>query len=122
MADKPDREALLQEIHRLNCVIGYAGFRLHYFNDAAAIKEWPDPVMRERELRAFWAAEAERHYLFNRASLADVSTEDLTAWRDRLHAKLGEKTIDHVDYFNRVSEAGRRARFEQRDDTHGTGR
>jgi hypothetical protein len=113
MADKPEREALLKEMHRLNCEIGYAGFRLQYFNDAAAIAEWPDPVTRDRELRAFWAAEAERHYLFYRSSLADVSTEDLTAWRDGLRVILGGRTIDHVDYFNSIFEAGPRAQSEQ---------
>ena len=122
MASKPEREALLEETYRLNCEIGYAGFRPQYFNDAAAVKEWPDPVVRDRELRAFWAGEAARHYPSYRASLADVSTEDLTAWRDHLRAKLGEKTIDHVDYYNRVSEAGRRARFEQHDPDRGQDR
>src|SRR5271156_3356080 len=60
--DKTDREALLRETHRLHREIGYAGFRLEYFNDAAAIQEWPDSAMRERELRSFWFDQAEQAY------------------------------------------------------------
>src|SRR5436309_2981790 len=55
-----DRDALLKETHRLHAEIGYAGFRLEYINDAAAIKEWPDATTRERELRAFWMSQAEQ--------------------------------------------------------------
>ena len=47
----PDRDALLRENHRLNRELGYIGFRQQYFNDPDAIKEWPDPAVRERELR-----------------------------------------------------------------------
>ena len=50
----PDRDALLRETYRLNHELGYIGFRHQYFNDPDGIKEWPDPALRERELRNFW--------------------------------------------------------------------
>jgi hypothetical protein len=122
MAIDADREALLRETHRLHHEIGYAGFRLEYCNDAAAIKEWPDPAIRERELRSFWFSQAEQAYPSYRATHADASTELLTALRDHLRAKLAGSRIDHVDHYNRVSEAGRRARFQERDPDRGPGR
>ena len=62
MADNPERKTLLRETHRLHHEIGYAGFRLEYFNDAAAIKEWPDPATRKRELQAIWSSQAKQAY------------------------------------------------------------
>ena len=56
MADTPARESLLREMQRLAGEIGYAGFRLEYFNDAETIREWPDPATRERELRTIGMA------------------------------------------------------------------
>ncbi len=110
-----DREALIRETHRLNYEIGYAGFRLQYFNDPDAIKEWPDPAVRERELRSFWDKQAEQSYPAYRAGAATLSTKNLADYRDRLAAKLAGNKLDHVDYYARASERGRRARFQAQD-------
>ena len=90
MADNPEREVLLRETHRLQSEIGYAGFRLEYFNDAAAIKEWPDAATRDRELQAFWSSQAEQAYPSYRDKFADVGTDDLAALRDQLRASSQE--------------------------------
>jgi hypothetical protein len=113
MAEHPDREALLRETHQLNRELGYPGFRLEYFNDPDAIKEWPDPATRERELRAFWDGKAEEAFPSYRDTFADVRTDDLADMRDHLRATLSESSVDPADFYNRVSEAGRRARSRE---------
>jgi hypothetical protein len=110
-----DREALIRETHRLKREIGYTGFRLQYFNDPDAIKEWPDPAMRERELRSFWDKLGEESYPAYRADAMTLSTKSLAACRDRLAAKLAGSKLDHVDYYHRAVDYGRRARFQNQD-------
>jgi hypothetical protein len=110
-----DRETLIRETHRLKSEIGYTGFRLQHFNDPDVVKEWPDPAVRERELRTSWDKQSKDSYPAYRADAAMVSTEDLAAARDHLAAKLAGNTIDHVDYYNRAVDVGRRARFQNQD-------
>lgn len=108
--DKINREALLRITHRLHREIGYAGFRLEYFNDPDAINEWPDPAVRERELRSFWSERAEQAYPSYREKFTDVSTEYLAGLRTHLRSTLGGSPIDRVDFYNRVSARGRAER------------
>jgi hypothetical protein len=122
MADNPDREALLRETHRLAWAVGYAGFRLEHFNDAAAVQEWPDPATRERELRSFWSQQAEDAFPDFRRQFADVSTERLDGYRDSLRATLEKSPIDQADFYARAVDHGRRARFQRRDDAQGLDR
>jgi hypothetical protein len=122
MAEKLDREALLRETHRLYREIGYAGFRLEYFNDADVVKEWPDPATRERELRAFWSSKAEQAYPSYREQFADVRSADLVALRDHLRATLEKSPIDQADLYTRAVDHGRRARFQKRDNAQGLDR
>jgi hypothetical protein len=122
MADILDREALLRETHRLAWEVGYAGFRLEHFNDAAAVKEWPDPAARERELRSFWNQRAEGAFPDFRRQFADVSTERLAGYRDGLRTTLEKGPIDHADFYARAADHGRRARFQRRDPDKGLDR
>jgi hypothetical protein len=116
-----DREAL-RETHRLNYEIGYAGFRLEYVNDSDTIKEWPDPATRERELRSFWFSQAEQAYPSYRDTFAGVSTRELKAYRDDLLDKAAGSVIDHVDFYHRTADHGRRARFQAQDTGKDQGR
>jgi hypothetical protein len=110
-----DRDALIREAHRLEREIGYTGFRLQYFNDRDAVKEWPDPAMRERELRNFWDKLAEESYPAYRADAMTLSTEALAALHERLAAKQAGTKLDHADYYHRAVDDGRRARFQTKD-------
>jgi hypothetical protein len=105
--DKINREALLRITHRLHREIGYAGFRLEYFNDPDAINEWPDPAVRERELRSSWSERAEQAYPSYREKFTDASTEYLAGLRTHLRSMLGGSPIDQVDFYNRASARGR---------------
>ena len=58
----PDRDDLLSETHRLSREVGYVGFRDEYFDDPDVIEEWPDPAVRERELRTFWDKAGENRF------------------------------------------------------------
>jgi hypothetical protein len=49
-----DRDKLIRECFQRNREIGYRWFRGKYFTDAEAIAEWPDPRVREQELRKVW--------------------------------------------------------------------
>ncbi len=116
-----DREALIRETHRLNHEIGYTGFRLQYFNDPEAIKEWPDPALRERELRSFGTSRRSKAIPLT-APGSHIIHQELGAYRDRLAAKLAGNKLDHVDYYSRASERYRRARFQAQDKDKDLGR
>ena len=116
-----DREALLRETHRLSSEIGYAGFRRDYVNDPAAVKEWPDPARRERELRAEWDKHSEERYPSFRETFADVTTKELAAYRDHLLAQAAGSATGHADVYDRAVDAGR-ARFQERHKDNDRGR
>ncbi len=109
-----ERESLMRETHRLNHEIGYAGFREQYFDDPDAVVKWPDPGVRERELRGHWEKLAQEHYASYREHFAEVSTEKLAAYRDELAARLAGQTPGHVDYYNQAIEKGRLAGSPER--------
>jgi hypothetical protein len=112
-----DREILITETWLLNREIGYLKFRSEFFTDAAAMNKWPDPAVRERELRDFWNEEAnadypkyrddpavrERelrdfwnedassHYPQFREDTANMSDERLIGYRDQLQGALASR-------------------------------
>jgi hypothetical protein len=100
----PDRVALLQANYRLSQELGYVGFRHQYFTDPDAIKEWPDPAVRERELRNFWDNEQEGGFASYCACHPHESVEVLTAYHDHLGGLLGGGKDGQIDYYNRISE------------------
>jgi hypothetical protein len=108
----PDRDALLRETYRLNHELGYIGFRDQYFNDPDLIKEWPDPAVREREVRNFWD-EREGSFASYYKDFANDNVKVLTAYRDYLHGLLAGDKDGQVDYYNRVSDMGRRRRIHE---------
>jgi hypothetical protein len=109
----PDRDDLIRETYRLNHELGYIGFRHQYFNDPDAIKEWPDPAIRERELRSFWDNEHEGRFASYREDFAKDSVEVLTAYRDHLRGLLAGDRDGQVAYYKQVSEAGRGIRLHK---------
>jgi hypothetical protein len=109
----PDRDDLIRETYRLNHELGYIGFRHQYFNDPDAIKEWPDPAIRERELRSFWDNEHEGRFASYPEDFAKDSVEVLTAYRDYLRGLLAGDRDGQVSYYKQVSEAGRGIRLHE---------
>jgi hypothetical protein len=108
MADR-EREALLQETFRLNHELGYVGFREEYFNDPETIREWPDPDVRERELRAFWDKLREGRSPSCRKGFANDSVEMLAAYRDYLRGLLAGGKDGQVGYYNGANAMARSA-------------
>jgi hypothetical protein len=111
--ERPDRDSLLRESHRLNHELGYIGFRHHYFNDPAAIGEWPDPAARERGLRRFWDEQQAGSYASYREDFARYGVEALAAYCDHLRSLLAGDRDAQIDYYRRVSEAGRGDRLRE---------
>ncbi len=107
----PDRDALLRETYRLNHELGYIGFRHQYFNDPDAIKEWPDPALRERELRNFWDNEGGGDFASYYKSHANESVKALTAYRNDLRGLLAGGKDDQIAYYHRISDLGRNGRL-----------
>jgi len=103
----PNRDTLLRETYRLNHELGYIGFRHQYFNDPDEIKEWPDPAVRERELRNFWDKRREGGYASYYTDFARYSVNVLAAYCDYLHELLAGDRDDQIDYYDRVYESGR---------------
>lgn len=83
-----DRERLIRETWALNRDIGYAKFRSEFFTDDAVMKKWPDPAVRERELRDFWNEDAHTHYPQYHENTAKMSDERLMGYRDQLQGVL----------------------------------
>jgi hypothetical protein len=108
-----NRDALLRETYRLNHEIGYVGFRHRYFDDPDAVKEWPDPALRERELRSFWDSRPEEGFASYRETQADVTIQVLAAYRDYLHGILAGNKDGQIAYYDRVAAQGRRERLHE---------
>jgi hypothetical protein len=102
-----DREALLRETHQLARDLGDVGFRDEYFNDPDAIAEWPDPAVRERELKAFWDSKAEESFAGFRASHAHEGTEIIMADRDYLRGLSQADENSQRAFYSEVSALGR---------------
>jgi hypothetical protein len=101
------REALLREMHHLARDLGYLGFRDEYFNDPDSIAEWPDPGVRERELRAFWDSQAEDSYSGFRESHAHEHTEMIMAYRDYLRDLSQADENTQRGFYGAISALGR---------------
>jgi hypothetical protein len=110
------RDALVRETFRLNHELGYVGFRHQYVNDPGAVKEWPDPALREREVRKSWDEQHEGTFASYRQEFANDSVQALTAYRDHLRGILAGDLEGQIAYYNRVSERGRNIRHQ--DDGH----
>ncbi len=107
-----ERDAILRETYRLNHEIGYIGFRDQYLNDPDVVKEWPDPAVRERELRKFWDNEQEGRFASYREDFAGDSVQVLTAYRDSLRGLLAGDINGQIAYYNQASERGRSIRLQ----------
>jgi hypothetical protein len=106
----PSRDALLRETFRLNREIGYVGFRHRFFTDPDAIKEWPDPAMRERELRRFWDNKAD--FASYHRDFADLDVDVLTTYRDWLRGIRSAGEDSQITYYEQACGEGRRSRLE----------
>ncbi len=111
------RETLLRENYRLNHELGYVGFRHQYFNDPAAIEEWPDPAVRGIELRDFWETggcdSVGEGFASYRESHAHATVEVLIAYRDYLRGLLAGDRDGQIAYYKHVSAAGRSVRLHE---------
>jgi hypothetical protein len=108
-----ERDALLRETYRLNHELGYIGFRHQYLNDPDAIKEWPDPAVRERELRKFWDNEQKDSFPSYCNSHSNESLRVLSAYRDCLRGLLAGDRGRQIAYYYQVSEIGRSIRLSE---------
>jgi hypothetical protein len=109
-----DREILLTETWLLGREIGYVTFRAEFFTDAAVMQKWPDPAVRERELRDFWDDDAHAHYPHDREDAAKMTSERLTGYRDQLQDALASRR-EHARLPSPGEIAG-----EHRDETDGS--
>jgi hypothetical protein len=110
---KPDRDALLRETHRLNHELGYVGFRHQYLSDPDAVKQWPDPAVRERQLRSFWDKQWEGSYAAYHKDFARHSVNVLAAYYDHLRDLLAGDREDQIAYYHRFLEMGRSVRLSE---------
>jgi hypothetical protein len=101
------REALLRETHQLFRDLGYLGFRGDYFNDPDSIAEWPDPGVRERELRALWDSQAEGSFAGFRESYAHERTEMIITYRDYLRDLSQADENTQRGFYKEISALGR---------------
>jgi hypothetical protein len=108
-----EREGILRETYRLNHELGYIGFRHRYFHDIDAIKEWPDPAVRERELRRFWDNARHGGFASYYESHASESIRVLSAHRDHLRGLLAGDKGRQMAYYDQVSEMGRSMRLRE---------
>jgi hypothetical protein len=113
----PEREALVRETYRLTREIGYVGFREEFFDDPQVIDKWPDPKIRERELRNFWNDQPEGTFGSFVDSHANESTETLIAYRDYLRRVAASGVEAQIMFCERVSELGRRERMHEGEDS-----
>lgn len=109
----PGRDALLRESHRLNHELGYIGFRHRYFNDPDEIREWPDPAVREQELRSFWDKEMQGNYASYLKDFSHYSVGVLAAYCDYLRELLDGDKDAQIAYYHQVSEMGRERRLQE---------
>ena len=105
-AGSPRRDELLRESHRLNHELGYIGFRHEFSNDPDGIRRWPDPAVRERELRRFWDKQMEGSFASYQKDFAHYSVGVLAAYCDYLHDILAGDREGQIAYYERVSEMG----------------
>jgi hypothetical protein len=108
-----ERDDLLRETHRLNYELGYVGFRHQYFDDPETIAEWPDPTMRERELRKFWDGVEAGGFASYREKHANERVEVLTGYRDYLRSLLAGDEEGQIAYYDRITAGGRHDRLQQ---------
>ena len=107
----PKRDELLRESHRLNHELGYIGFRHEFVNDPDGIRQWPDPAVRERELRRFWDEHMEGSFAAYQKDFAHYSVGVLAAYCDYLRDILAGDRDSQIAYYHRVSEMGRGMRL-----------
>jgi hypothetical protein len=101
-----DKHSLLRRAFDLATEAGYHGFRREYFNDPEAIKEWPDPATRERELRASW--HELRDYPAFEQSHAGEDVESLIRYVGMLREEVAKGEAS--DFYERAQALGRAAR------------
>ena len=82
------RETLIRENFALYREIGYQTFHAQFFTDGEAMRKWPDPAVREQQLRSQWDTLAEQHFAGYRQRMMHTSTEQLSAQRDLLKGVL----------------------------------
>jgi hypothetical protein len=108
----PDRDDLLLETHRLSREVGYVGFRDEYFDDPDVIAEWPDPAVRERELRTFWDKAGESALASYKVAYANDSADFLTVHRDRLRDLLAGEKDAQIAFYQGDGARGRVLRMQ----------
>jgi hypothetical protein len=109
--EKPEREAVLQENYGLTRKLGYVGFRERFFNDPEVITEWPDPAVREREVRRLWNTTPAGGFAAYAEQYVDDSIETLSAFRDYLRGLSASGVHAQVAFYEEASERGRRERL-----------
>jgi hypothetical protein len=108
-----EKERLIREAFAIAHEIGSRGFVARWLVDKDARREWPDPALRERELRAFWDEHWKESYPALVKETATLSLAELSAYRSRLQAQLaGTSAVRELfDHYAAVG-AERRAKTE----------
>ena len=86
--DSGKKEKLIREAFDLWTQIGYGKFHAEFF-DPEAIRQQPDPTLRERELRNEWQQFSEPYFEDFRAEKASLSIGELSAQVEQLRAVSG---------------------------------
>jgi hypothetical protein len=84
MTMKTEKERLIHETSEIAQEIGSRGFMAKWMVDKDAMREWPDPAARERELRTLWDQQWKKHYPAFVKTAERVSLVELAAYRSRL--------------------------------------
>ena len=100
------REKLIRESFELERDFFYRDFRLRHWDVPEVAAACPEEAAREKMLRGFWNQDAEKRYPEYRASVAGLSTAQLTAHRDEL-AELPAGGVP-VEYRETLREASGR--------------
>ncbi len=105
-----DRERLVNECLVLAGEIGWKGFRAEFFTDPEAVAQWPDPAVREKQLRAAWELRRGECEQSVRARFAEADIAQMTAYRDELRTQAGRE----VAYYETVKRSGRALRRQEK--------
>lgn len=107
--DADEKTLVIRELFDLATEAGYPGFRREYFDDPDLVREWPDPAVRETELRAIWQGLSEQHYPEFERGYAPASAHEIMRQADSLRAVIADP---ESRLYERACAAGRQERAD----------
>src|SRR5262245_14241443 len=103
-----EQERLIRECYGLHTRVGYRDFHKRYFDDPSAIRDLPDPTIRNRVMKELWLTQSETlaHFTVRvkRLNLVELLTlranllSDLAGlpFEERLQAMMDVSMNDNV--------------------------